>query len=130
MIINDKKNNQQGMSLILPVLLLGMVGISIFLMMAAMTIGSISSILPQRDAAEARSYLFGCLDEYLVHLPSDPEFSPTTLNYLEATCLTTVATPSVGQKQIVLTTSVNLSIKKMTVWVQLDPLAIIKVTEP
>lgn len=130
MIIDYKKNNQQGLSLILPVLLLGVIGISVFLMMAATTVGSIASILPRNDAAEARGYLFGCLDEYLVHLPSNPDFSPTTLSVFGQDCAAIVSEPVSGQKQIVLTINNGVILRQLTVLVQLSPLVIVSIIEP
>jgi len=125
-----KKNYQRGMSLILPVLLLGITGISIFLVMAATTTGSIAAILPKNDATEARGYLFGCLDEYLVHLPSDPDFSPITISVFAEDCSAAVTEPVSGQKQIVLTVNNGVITRQLTALVQLSPLSILGITEP
>lgn len=130
MINFHQKKDQGGMSLILPVLLLGVTGISIFLVMAAATVGSLASILPRNDAAEARGNLFGCLDEYLVHLPSDPVFSPTTISIFDQDCAVVISEPASGQKQIVLTIVNGVITRQLTALVQLSPLTILGITEP
>lgn len=130
MMIFYKKNNQKGLSLILPVLLLGTIGISIFLVMAMTTLSSIASVLPKNDATQARVYLFNCLNEYLIHLPSDPNFSPATISINDKNCSAVVSEPSTGQKQIVLTTTNGVITRQMTALILLNPLKFLSITEP
>ncbi|HCU31905.1 MAG: hypothetical protein UX09_C0009G0018 [Candidatus Uhrbacteria bacterium GW2011_GWE2_45_35] len=125
-----KTDSQSGTSLILPVLLLGVTGLSIFLAMAATTTSSVALILSQRDAVEARVHLFGCLDEYLVHLPANPDFSPVELLVFDEVCSTVVSTPIEGQREIVVSNTIGQVTRQLTVLVQLDPFDFVEITEP
>jgi len=124
------KKEPQGLSLILPVLLLGVAGIAVFLFLASSVSVSLAEILPKQDALKSREYLLGCLDEYLVHLNVDQSFSPTSMNFFDTACTSVVSDPVSGQKQIVLTMTKRSVTRQLTALVQLSPLSIIRISEP
>ncbi|MFH1253104.1 MAG: hypothetical protein V1664_02105 [Candidatus Uhrbacteria bacterium] len=125
-----KNFSARGMSLILPVLILGAAGISTFLLLASNTAVSLTDIFSRQDSLQSREYLFGCLDEYLVHLPTNPDFSPTSLLVFDTVCTASVSEPVIGEKQIVLNVTKGVVTRQLTATVQLSPLSIIEITEP
>lgn len=126
-----KKNfSNRGLSLILPVLILGVAGISVFLLLASNTAVSLSETFSREEALKTREYLFGCLDEYLVHLSANPDFSPTALSVFATECEASVSEPASGQRQIVLIITEGSVTRQLTAVVQLSPLTVVSISEP
>jgi|GEM_PF-2079361 len=126
----NKKNSQIGMSLLLPVLLLGAVGISVFLMISSSALGSLAEAIVRHDAVEAKSYLEGCLDEFIIQLSIDEDYSPGTLSFFDEPCALVVDTPAVGQRRVVIIAEDGLVTQQLTAVIQLSPLTILSITEP
>lgn len=130
MIFFPKKNRPTGFSVILPVFILGFVGISVLITLSFSSISALSEIFNHRNAVISEQYLFGCLNEYLVHLTVNPDFSPTSFSIFDTDCTTVVTEPVSGQKQIIISVTNGNIIRQMTVGVSIDPLEILSITEP
>ncbi|MFA6132225.1 MAG: hypothetical protein WC702_04185 [Patescibacteria group bacterium] len=124
--------SEQGMSILLPVLLIGFIGIAVFLTLAAGVVVSLSNIGSSADSSTARGQLFACLDEYLVHLPNNSTYAPASINLLDVSCDLTVLDPEAEQKQAIFTAEVNDVTRHLTATVEVSEgvVTIIKIIEP
>jgi len=129
---NYLKFSDSGMSLILPVLLVGFVGISVFLTLAASVIISLGNVVSDSDANLAKRGLSACLNEYLVHLPSNNGFAPGTITTPDSSCTVTVTEPVANQKQAVFVNTVGDITRQLTVEVNVstDPITVLEISEP
>jgi len=78
--------NEQGAVLLFTVLVIGLAAVSMMSILATAGFNGFADADQQVSSQEVRAKLFGCLDELLVQFNEDPDFSPSSINTLDATC--------------------------------------------
>lgn len=84
------REHEQGAVLLFTVLV---VGLSAVAMMSALATAGFNSFIDsdqQVSAVSIRAHLFGCMDELLVQLNLDPDYSPATVSTVDAVCTVSV----------------------------------------
>ncbi len=97
-----KSAHQQAKGAILLMTVLIM-GAGSFIGFLALTRVSISRFVTSQEVIRAnvlRAKTYGCLDEALIWLQEDPNWSDTSVTTLDATCTITISTPQSGQRLI------------------------------
>lgn len=120
----------KGAVLLLNVLIIGsvcLIGASI------LARGSFEGFLDSSETQSAwntRADVFGCIDEAIIHLKKDNNFTAPTLFTGSATCTMTITTPASGQRSVVATLTEGKNTRKATALITLSPFAVTQITEP
>ncbi|MFH1404901.1 MAG: hypothetical protein ABIH21_02265 [Patescibacteria group bacterium] len=121
--------NQSGSAIIIAVLLLSAAIFSIFVAISRSSILSLSTIKTQENALIARSIVSGCLNEVLIQLTADNNFSDSPVAIGTESCNVVYSEPEEGQKEFVITHAYNDAQYGVDVIVTLDPFAVESVVE-
>lgn len=84
------RNNNQGSVLLFTVLIVGFAAVAMMLVIATSGINSFADSSQQVRSADVRTKLFGCMEELLLELNEDPDYSPTSIDTLDAVCTVTI----------------------------------------
>lgn len=120
----------KGAVLLLNVLVIGTVSV---IGAAILARGSFEGFLDSAETLNAwntRADVFGCIDEAIIHIKKDNDFTTPTLFTGSATCTITITTPGSGQRSIVATLTEGKSTRKATALITLSPFAVTQITEP
>ena len=124
------KLQSRGAVLLLNVLVMGVISIAATAVLAR---GSLDSYLDSATALSAwntRADVFGCLDEALIQIKKDNDFSGAVISTGEITCNLVITAPASGQRLIILGIEKGGNIRQLTALVTLDPYVVNQVTEP
>ncbi|NQV90419.1 hypothetical protein HQ487_03360 [Candidatus Uhrbacteria bacterium] len=83
-------DNQQGAVLLFTVLVVGFSAVAMMSVIATAGFNSFVDSDQQVNATVVRGNLYGCVDELLVQLNLDPDYSPTALDTVDAICTVSV----------------------------------------
>ena len=124
------QHQPRGAVLLLNILVMGVVSVAAAAVLAR---GSLDSYLDSATALSAwntRAQVFGCLDEVMIQIKKNNDFSSETIFTGDATCTLTITTPGVGQRLIIVSLTENNITRQVTVLVALSPFIVNQVTEP
>ncbi|KKW30499.1 MAG: hypothetical protein UY72_C0011G0011 [Candidatus Uhrbacteria bacterium GW2011_GWD2_52_7] len=119
----------RGVVLIFIVLIMGSAGLASTAMLAR---GGLSGLLNANvgaEAIQARTRLFGCLDEALIQLKSDNAYAPATLSTGQATCQLSVTTPGADTRRLTITLTEQSITRRLVADVTLTSFAVTQVIE-
>lgn len=120
----------KGAVLLLNVLVIGTVCI---LGASILARGSLDGFLDSAETLNAwntRADVVGCIDEAIIHIKKDNNFTAPTLYTGSATCTMTITTPTSGQRSVVATLTEGNITRKATALITLSPFAVTQITEP
>lgn len=80
------RNNKQGSVLLFTVLIVGFAAVAMMIVIATAGINSFADSSQQVSSTDVRTKLFGCMEELLLELNEDPDYSPTSIDTLDAVC--------------------------------------------
>lgn len=120
----------KGAVLLFNVLVMGVVAVAAAAVLAR---GSFEGFLGSTDTLAAwntRADVFGCIDEAIIHLKKDNNFSVVSLSTGSATCTISITTPSAGLRSVVASLTEGDITRQATASITLSPFAVTQITEP
>ncbi len=125
-----KQSLPRGVALLLNVLVIGAVSIAAATVLARGSFDGFLDSVQTLSAWDTRADVFGCLDEVLIQLQKNDDFSEATVFTGTATCSLTVSTPASGERQVVVSLTEGDSVRSVTASVTLSPFTVDQITEP
>lgn len=114
-----------GIASMIIVLMLGVVALGASVALLASSTAQIELGIHEYDASAARSSVWGCLDELLVHYNIDDQYAPTTIVTDDSTCNVTVTAPG----NALITQVYGSDHYGIRVFYTTDPIAVTSITE-
>ncbi len=120
----------KGAVLLFNVLVMGVVAVAAAAVLAR---GSLEGFFGSTDTLAAwntRADVFGCIDEAIIQLKKDNNFSTVTLSTGTATCTISITTPGAGLRSVVASLTEGDVTRQATASITLSPFAVTQITEP
>lgn len=122
------RSSQSGNVILYVVIILGFTALTAFAISTKASLDSFTGSAEQIDSSIARDMVFSCLDEILLQLLTDDEYSPTTLSISGESCSVTIS--SVGDARTVEISSTRQRItRELHVELTVDPVSVTSMVE-
>jgi hypothetical protein len=122
------KKPARGAILLMTIMIMGTAALVGFLGLSRTTIGRIVDSDQLVKASAVRMKVYGCLDEALIHLQADANFSEPDVVTGDATCTLTITTPQAGQRLVAVRYTENNLSYGLNVTVTEDDIDILSIT--
>lgn len=126
----SQNTHPRGAVLLLNILVMGAVSI---MATAVLAHGSLSGFIDSNATLAAwntRADVFGCIDEVLIQMKKNNNYTTTSVYGGTATCTIAITTPSSGHRSVVASLTEGTNTRKVTALVTLSPFAVTQITEP
>lgn len=124
-----KSRDQRGAVLFFIVLVLGAVSIGIFLILARMSLSGIIDVDEQERALEVRAGVFGCMDEVLIQLQANSDYSEISVTTDSVTCNVDIQTPQAGERDVFIDLTTGNITRSVRVDLTVEPIVVTQVKE-
>lgn len=103
----------RGMILFFVLIILGVTATAVILLLSQSSLNGLTSANEKIQSVQARSEVFGCLDEVLIQFTGDANYSPTSVGMGAYTC--TASVQSNGTVRTVTLTRTNQNITRRVI---------------
>lgn len=117
-------NNQRGIILLLPMLVIAGASLATLLALSQAGISAIGTVVEEEDALEEGAILFGCFDEILIQFTGDPDFSATTISVGEASCYVTITNTGGNNRTLTIRRTAQGITRRIEADLTVDPVSV------
>ncbi len=123
------RNDQNGTVLLFTVIILGLASVSAFIILSRASIDAFVDTNQGAMATQVRSQLDGCMNELLIQLQADVNFSANELVTTDATCTLSLTIPEVGVRHADISLDSGTVSRGLHVEMAVDPVVVTEVSE-
>ncbi|NQV12145.1 hypothetical protein HQ524_02170 [Candidatus Uhrbacteria bacterium] len=124
-----RHDKQNGFTVIMIVLILGVVSLSASVVFAKISIDNAAMDNSRNDAWEVRQNVRGCMDELLIWLAGDSAYTTSSIVTGSATCGVVLTSPTPTTRNATITDFIGNVYYGLNVDFQVDPIVVTSVVE-